>query len=255
MSYPGVIAETIAFTGHNGDAGEAYLARPQGPGPYPGVVLIHHMPGWDEWMMEQTRKLAHHGFATICPHLYFREGPGSPDDVGARVRAAGGVPDAQVMGDAAAALKFLRAQNWSNGKVAVMGYCSGGRHAYLAGCTVPGFDAVVDCWGGNVIVDDPKQLNEKRPVAPIDLTEKLKVPLLGLFGNDDANPTADQVNRTEAVLKKLGKDYEFHRYDGVGHAFFNYERPGFKPEPMLEGWKKVFAFLDRNLAAKLAAAE
>ncbi len=62
-----------------------------GGGPWPGVVLIHHMPGWDEWIKEATRKLAHHGFATISPHLYFREGPGSPDDVGARTRAAGGV--------------------------------------------------------------------------------------------------------------------------------------------------------------------
>ena len=135
-----------------------------------------------------------------------------------------------------------------------MGFCSGGRHAYLAGCTVPGFDALVDCWGGNVIVDDPKQLNEKRPVAPIDLTDKLNIPLIGLFGNDDGNPTADQVNRTEAILKKKGKVYEFYRYDGVGHAFFNYERPGFKPEPMLEGWKKVFAFLNQHLATQLAAA-
>jgi carboxymethylenebutenolidase len=247
MSYAGITAETIPYDAHNGEKGEAYYARPSAPGKYPGVVLIHHLPGWDEWSTEAARKLAHHGFATICPHLYFRDGPGSPDDIGAKARAAGGVADAQVTGDAAAAKAFLQKQNNSNGKVAVMGFCSGGRHAYLTACTVPGFQAVVDCWGGNVIVDDPKALNDKRPVAPIDLTEKLQIPLLGLFGNEDGNPTADQVNRTEAVLKKLGKNYEFHRYDGVGHAFFNYERPGYKPEPMLEGWKRVYAFLDKHL--------
>ena len=71
---------------YKGDVGEAYYARPLGAGPWPGVVLIHHMPGWDEWIKEATRKLAHHGFATISPHLYFREGPGSPDDVGAHAR-------------------------------------------------------------------------------------------------------------------------------------------------------------------------
>ena len=87
MTYEGMLAETVAISGHNGDVGEAYYARPVGPGPFPGVVLIHHLPGWDEWCKEQTRKLAHHGFAAIDPHLYFREGPGSPDDVGARVRA------------------------------------------------------------------------------------------------------------------------------------------------------------------------
>ena len=88
MTYEGMLAETVAFVGHRDDAGEAYYARPLGAGPWPGVVLIHHMPGWDEWIKEATRKLAYHGFATISPHLYFREGPGSPDDVGARVRAA-----------------------------------------------------------------------------------------------------------------------------------------------------------------------
>jgi dienelactone hydrolase len=95
MTYEGMLAKTIAFRGHNGDVGEANCARPLGAGPWPGVVLIQHMPGWDEWIKEATRKRAHHGFATVAPHLYFRDGPGSPDDVGAQVRAAGGVSDAQ----------------------------------------------------------------------------------------------------------------------------------------------------------------
>jgi Dienelactone hydrolase family len=82
-------------------------------------------------------------------------------------------------------------------------------------CLPAGFGAVIDCWGGNVIVDDKSQLNAKRPVAPIDLTQGLRCPLLGLFGNDDENLNADQVNRTEAELKRLGKAYEFYRYNGA----------------------------------------
>ena len=195
------------------------------------------------------RKFAHHGYAAISPHLYFREGSDSPDDIGARVRAAGGVADAQVMGDVAGAIGYLRSQPHANGKIGVIGFCSGGRHTYLAACTLSGIDAAVDCWGGNVIVDNPKDLNAKRPVAPIDLTEKLSCPLLGIFGNDDANPTADQVDRTEAVLKKFGKNYEFHRYDGAGHAFFNPTRDAYRPEQALDGWRKVLAFLQHHLAA------
>src|SRR5215470_11017492 len=217
MSYDSLTAETVKFRGHNGDEGEAYYARPTRAGKFPGMVVIHHLPGWDEWITEVVRKFAHHGYAAISPHLYFRNGPGSPDDIGARVRAAGGVSDAQVVGDVKAAVAYLRAQPNSNGKVGVIGFCSGGRHAYLVGCKLSEVDAVVDCWGGNVIVDDPKQLNDKRPVAPIDLTEQLRAPLIGIFGNDDENPNADQVNRTEAVLKRLGKSYEFYRYDGAGH--------------------------------------
>ena len=98
-----------------------------------------HMPGWDEWIIETTRKIAHHGFAAIAPHLYFREGTGSPDDLGARVRAAGGVPDDTVVGDVAGAMAYLRAQPNSNGKVGVIGFCSGGRHTYL--CRLPDFRA------------------------------------------------------------------------------------------------------------------
>src|SRR3979411_2554118 len=249
MTYESMLAETIAFRGHNGDVGEAYYARPLGAGPWPGVVLIHHMPGWDEWIKEATRKLAHHGLPTISPHLYFRDGPGNPDDVGARVRAAGGLPDDQVVGDVAGAMAFLRAQQNHNGKIGVIGFCSGGRHAYLCACRIADLDAVVDCWGGNVVVDDKSQLNAKRPAAPIALTPQLGAPLPGIFGKDDQNPKADQVNRTEATLKRLGKTYEFHRYDGAGHAFFNTSRSAHRPEQAADGWEKVFAFLRKHLAA------
>ena len=111
----------------------------------------------------------------------------------------------------------------------MIGFCSGGRQAYLAACSIPGLDAAVDCWGGSVIVDDQKALDAKQPVAPIDLTEKMTAPLLGIFGNDDQNPDPEQVNRTEEVLKQLGKTYEFHRYDGAGHGFFATDAPRLPP--------------------------
>jgi carboxymethylenebutenolidase len=137
MSYRSILAETVSFVGYSGDSGEAYYARPMSDGKFPGVVVIHHMPGWDEWIIEVARKFAHHGYAAIAPHLYFRNGPGSPDDIGARVRAAGGVADDQAVGDVAGAVTFLRAQPNSSGKVGVIGFCSGGRHAYLCACTQP----------------------------------------------------------------------------------------------------------------------
>jgi carboxymethylenebutenolidase len=249
MAYPGQQAEMVSFQGFKDDRGEAYYARPTRSGKFPGVVVIHHLPGWDEWIIEVTRKLAHHGYAAIAPHLYFRDGPGSPDDVGARVRAAGGVSDAQMLGDVVGSAKFLRAQSNANGKVGVIGFCSGGRQTYLAACSVSDFDAAVDCWGGNVIVKDPKQLDAKRPTAPIELTAKLACPLLGIFGNEDKNPDPEQVNETEATLKRLGKNYEFHRYDGCGHAFFNWARPSYRPEQAMDGWEKVLAFYKKHLAA------
>ena len=248
MSYEGLQAEVVPFKGHNGDTGEAYYARPTRAGKVPGMVVIMHLPGWDEWIIEVTRKFAHHGYAAISPHLYFREGPGSPDDIGARVRAAGGVADAQVVGDVAASIAYLRRSRIPTARSASSASARAGGTPISSGCSLSGIDAVVDCWGGNVVVDDPaKALDARKPVAPIDLTEKLTAPLIGIFGNDDANPNREHVNKTEAVLKKLGKNYEFHRYDGCGHAFFNWARPAYRPEQAADGWDKVFAFLKKNI--------
>jgi carboxymethylenebutenolidase len=246
-SYPGLTAECVMFKGDNGDMIEAYYAKPLGKGPFPGVVLIHHAPGWDEWITEATRKLAHHGFATIAPHLYHRDGPGSPDDIAAKARAEGGVADGQVVGDVAGAMAYLRAQPEGNGKVGLIGFCSGGRHVYLCAGSLPDVDALVDCWGGNKFADN-KNDPAKRPVPPIELTEKITAPVLGIYGNDDKNPSPEDVNKTEEALKKAGKNYEFHRYDGAGHGFFNAPKAPYRPEQATDAWTKIFAFYKKHLS-------
>jgi carboxymethylenebutenolidase len=247
MAYEGMIAETIAINGDKGEPISAYVARPLGPGPFPGMVLLHHAPGWDEWYREATRKFAHHGYAAISHNLYHRAGEGTADDVAAKVRADGGVPDAQVIGDTEGAVQWLRAQPWLNGKVGVFGTCSGGRQAFLYACHTNSINAACDLWGGRVVMSK-EELNPKQPVAPIEYTQKLSCPLLGLFGNEDRAPTPEQVDQHEAELKKYGKQYEFYRYDGAGHGFFYYDRPAYRIEQALDGWKKVFAFLEKHLS-------
>lgn len=244
--YEGILAETVTIPGANGDTINAYMARPLGAGPFPGMVLVHHMPGWDEWYREATFKFASRGYVTLTPNLYYRAGHGAPEDVAAKVRGEGGIPDDQAVGDLAGAMTFLRGLPYCTGKAGIFGTCSGGRHAYLAACRVPGFDAVVDCWGGNVVMT-PEQLDSKRPVAPLDYTKDLSCPILGLFGNDDKNPTPEQVDQHEAELKKHNKDYEFHRYDGAGHGFFYYQYPAYRQAQAMDGWQKVFAFLEKVL--------
>lgn len=244
--YEGLLAETVTMTGANGDWINAYLARPLGAGPFPAMVLAHHMPGWDEWYRQTTLKFALHGYITITPNLYFRAGHGTPEDVAAKVRGEGGIPDDQAVGDLAGAMQYVHALPYSNGKVGVFGTCSGGRHAYLAACRAPGFDAVIDCWGGRVVMT-PDQLTEKSPVSPLDYTRDLNPPLLGLFGNEDKNPAPEQVDQHEAELKKHGKNYEFHRYDGAGHGFFYDHVPAYRQAQAVDGWQKVWAFLEKYL--------
>jgi len=84
MSYLPITSETLMIRGAKGDEIEAYYAKPKGDGPFPGVVVIHHGPGWDEWTGTVICDLARHGFATISPHLYHRFGPGAPDDAAVR---------------------------------------------------------------------------------------------------------------------------------------------------------------------------
>ena len=246
--YEGLIAETVRIKGNNGDTIDAYLARPLGSGPYPAVVLVHHMPGWDEASNEMVRKLAHNGYVCISPNLHHRMGPGDVDDVVAAVRAAGGPIDSQFLGDFEGAMDYIRTLPYHNGKIGCIGFCSGGRQSYIAACKVSGLDAAVDCWGGRVIMK-PEDLTERMPVPPISMTADMSCPILGIFGNDDASPTPAEVDETEEVLKQHGKNYEFHRYDGAGHGFFAVDRPGYRPEQATDAWKKVFAFYGKYLSA------
>ena len=143
-------AQTVRIAGHGGDEIEAYLARPEGDGARGGVVVIHHMPGYDRATKEIVRRFAELGYDAICPNLYWREAPGAaPDDAAATVRAQGGVPDERLVGDVGGSAEHLRSLDSSNGKVGVIGYCSGGRQSVLAACNLD-LDAAVDCYGAFV---------------------------------------------------------------------------------------------------------
>jgi carboxymethylenebutenolidase len=134
MAFRNIQAGMATYRGHGGARGDAYYAHPSNDGLHPGVVVIHHMPGWDEWTCEVARKFAHHGYAAVAPSLYFRVGDGAQEEVVNKVREAGGVPDEQMLGDVTGAIDFLRSQPHASGKVGVIGFCSGGRQTYLVAC-------------------------------------------------------------------------------------------------------------------------
>jgi carboxymethylenebutenolidase len=184
----------------------------------------------------------------ICPNLYFREAPGaSSDDAAAAARAQGGVPDARLVGDVGGAATHLRSLPSSNGKVATIGYCSGGRQSFLAACSLD-LDAAVDCYGAFVIGPPPDGF--PLSVEPIGhLAGDLSCPLLGLFGAEDQYPAPEEVAEFERILTEAGKEFEFHSYEGAGHAFFSVDRPSYLPEAATDGWERIWAFYGRHLAA------
>jgi carboxymethylenebutenolidase len=236
-----MIAETTMIRGHQDDEIEAYVAQPADATSAGGVVVIHHMPGYDEGSKEITRRFAYHGYFGICPNLHYRDAPGAdPAAASAACRAAGGVPDERLVGDVDGAIRHLRSLAGANGKVATIGFCSGGRQSFLAACTL-GLDAAVVCYGGYIVGTPPPD----RPVRSgplLDLAGNLSCPLLGLFGAEDAQPAPEHTAELARVLEAEGKTFDFHTYDGAGHAFFATDRPSYRPEAANDGWDRIFAF-------------
>src|ERR1700749_902004 len=180
--YDAMLAETVTIAGDNGDEIEAYSARTLQQGPVGGVVVIPHLPGYDRQTKEFARAFAAGGLNAVMPNLYYREAPGAdPDDAMAAARAAGAipVPDERIVGDVAGAAAYLRGLGNSNGKVGVIGYCSGGRQSFLAAVSLD-LDAAVDCYGAVIVCESPEGRPHK--VTPIeDKTQSLSGPRLGLF--------------------------------------------------------------------------
>ncbi len=242
-------ARTVSITGHGGDQIEAYLAVPDDDAAARGsVVVIHHMPGYDSSTKEIVRKFAANGYAALMPSLYYREAPGaSPDDAAAAARANGGVPDDRLVGDVAGAAGYLRALPGSNGKVGVIGYCSGGRQSFLAACSLP-LDAAVDCYGAFIVNPVPEGL----PLTATPIVGRasdLSCPLLGLFGAADKMPAPEETAQLSRALDEAGKPHEFHTYDGAGHAFFAVDRVAYRPVAANDGWQKIWDFYGRHLSA------
>jgi carboxymethylenebutenolidase len=241
------LSQTITIGTGDGEI-EAYAALVQDAAPRGGVVVIHHMPGYDEPSKEITRRFAAMGYNAVMPNLYWRDAPGAaPDDAAATARANGGVPDERLTIDVQGGADYLRSLPNSNGKVGTIGYCSGGRQSVLAAITVD-VDAAVDCYGAYVTGTVP----DGWPLKITALNERVaeaRCPILGLFGQDDKYPTPEQVADLEQLLKNADKEYEFHSYEGAGHAFFAVDRPSFRPEAAKDGWARIAAFYGKHLGA------
>jgi carboxymethylenebutenolidase len=193
-----------------------------------------------------VRRFAELGYDAICPNLYWRQAPGAaPDDAAAAARAQGGIPDEQLIGDVAGAAAYLRSLASSNGKVGVIGYCSGGRQSVLAACNVD-LDAAVDCYGAFVVGTPPEGFPLKASNI-VDQLPNLRAPLLGLFGKEDSYPSPAQVAELDEILTAHDKAHEFHTYDDAGHAFFSVDRPAYRVAAATDGWERIGQFFGTHL--------
>ena len=249
--YDAILAESVTIAGHGGDAIEAYAARPMRPGPAGGVVVIHHMPGYDRQTKEFARSLAVGGFNAVMPNLYSREAPGAdPDDAVAAARSQGAIPipDERVVAEVEGAIAYLKGLPNANSKIGVIGHCSGGRQSFLAAVSLP-LDAAVDCYGGFVVGEPPAghPLAGWQPI--VTRTPSLSCPLLGLFGKEDKFPSPEHVAELEQALREAGKTYEFHSYDGANHGFMQVDSARYDPQSAVDAWGKILDWFGRYLAA------
>jgi carboxymethylenebutenolidase len=232
---------------------DAYVAVPEGQGPFPGVAVAMHVFGVDRFVRGKCDELAQAGYIAVAPYLFHREPTTNDaltgiafDDPARRDTAMpmkDRLVDAQIQADMLAAVGHIRSLPQASGRVGVTGFCIGGRIAYLMGVTSQEFGAV-GIWYGT----DPHLPWGHDGASPQALTKELACPVVGFFGNEDANPSPEMVDSLGAALRAAGKDYEFHRYDGAPHAFndpFNPVR--FTPKAAADSWPKFVSFLDRYL--------
>ncbi len=154
----------------------------------------------------------------------------------------GRLRDPSIVSDVNAAIEHTKALPEAHAdRMGITGYCMGGRVTYLMAAKNPDLKAAVVCWGGNIMVpwgEGP---------APFELSKDIGCPVLGLFGEEDPNPSPADVAKLDAELTKLGKAHEFHSYAGAGHAFMNEGRPSYRQEATDDAWKKCVAWFDAYL--------
>src|SRR5712691_9360955 len=221
-----------------------YTSVPEGTGPFPAIVVIQHQGGVDDFVEEMTQRLASAGYAAVAPELYHRDGPDCQDD-GPTRRAR--LLDVNVIKDVNATVDFLAGHRLVDGeRLGIIGFCMGGRVAYLMAALQPHFKAAVDYYGGNIMVpwgEGP---------APIDRTGEIHCPLLGLFGEEDANPSPEDVRKLDAELTKHGKVHEFFSYLDTGHAFMDPHSDKYRPHAANAAWPRTLDFFARHLAPSKA---
>lgn len=244
MRPPAIESDMMQYAGQGETSVNAYLSRPAADGPHPGVIVIMEAFGLNDHIKDVADRFAREGYVALAPDMYTREGNPDPTDIDDVIKVMFSVPDSQAMADLDAAARYLKGRSDSNGKVGAIGFCSGGRYTLMFGCTSANLDAAVDSAGGFIIQDD---FPATRPVSPIDLVKDMGCPLLGLFGEEDPNPSPEHAERLRAALDEHGKTYEFRMYPDAGHAFFADYRDSYRPVAAQDMWHRVLVFYEKYL--------
>jgi carboxymethylenebutenolidase len=216
-----------------------YVSLPAGSGPVPGIVVVHGQSGLENFIKETTHMLALQGYAAVAPNLYHRDAPDCKDDNPTRKAR---LRDSGIIADIQGAIGFLKDHPRVNsGKLGVVGFCMGGRIVYLMSAASKDLKAAVMFYGGGTMIpfgEGP---------SPFERTREINCPIQGHFGEEDQNPSPEDMRKLDAELKKFGKAHEFHAYAGAAHAFANAGSANYRPHAAALSWPKATEFFSRHL--------
>ncbi len=237
----GLTAGAVKIPAAGGDM-PAYRAMPDRTGPHPVVLVVQEIFGVHEYIQDVCRRFAHLGYLAIAPELYARQGDVSKaadrDAIFAIVRA---VPDDQVMADLDAAVAWAAANQGDTERLAITGFCWGGRIVWLYAAHNPKLKAGV-AWYGR-LVEEPRPL---QPRHPIDVAADIKAPVLGLYGGADQGIPVAHVEQMKQALAAAGKESEFVVYPDAPHAFHADYRPSYREQPAQDGWDRLQAWFRKH---------
>jgi len=228
-----------------GSAMEVLVFEPDGAGPHPGMVVAQHLPvaheglEKDPFTIDVGERLAAAGYANVIPYMFHWWPP--EEDVAVKREQW---RDDRGLADLDAAFALLSGMaNVDAGRIGILGHCWGGRVSWLGAARNPGYTATAVLYGGRI-----KLPMGEDSVPPITLADRMAGPMIGIFGNDDQNPSPADVDDLDAALNDAGIAHEFHRYDGAGHGFQDFVNTDrYRKEQTDDAWGKVMDFLDRTL--------
>ena len=230
-------------TDSDGNAMRMYVSAPAGAGPFPGIVIMQHQGGVDEFIQQITQRLAQGGYIAAAPDLYHRDGPDCKDDM---VTRRSRLSDRRIINDIAATVSFLqRRDSIARERIGIMGFCMGGRLALLGAATNPTFKVAVAFYPGNTFRAWGRDLP-----SPFERMVDIQCPVQGHFGADDANPSPEDMTKLDTELTKFNKPHEFHSYANAGHAFMDSTKESYRRHADEASWPKTLEFFGRQLNVK-----
>ena len=228
----------------NGQQVPVYRAQPEGKSNLPVVLVISEIFGVHEHIADVARRFAKQGYLALAPELFVRQGDASKyPNIGELIKEViAKVPDAQVMSDLDAVVAWAKKNGGNTDKLAITGFCWGGRITWMYAAHNPGVKAGAAWYGRLVGAASPLS-----PQHPIDIAAGLKAPVLGLYGAKDAGIPLETVEQMKAALAKGSSKSDFMVYASSGHAFHADYRPSFVEADAKDGWQRCLAWFKANL--------